>query len=280
MNLSRIFSVRVALIGVSILLVAALVYAVSFVLWADRNLVDSQTFATGTVNALSEESSREVLATAAVNRLVTTLPALEPFSAPLRNAIAQGLANEQVQETLLTVGTKLHAILFDGLSEGLVVDFSVVRDRVVVVIEGIAPRLVPLIPDDLFDSIEIVAPGSVPELGPLVDQVRTAMWIAFAALLVVAGLVIWRSPSTPVTLLMFGGALTLSGLVTAILVPGGRSMTIGAANDPNVEVLIVNLYDELIGGLKLQSLAILLVGVALLITGFALRRRASTVTAS
>lgn len=257
-----------------------MVYAVSFVLWADRNLVDSQTFATGTVNALSEESSREVLATAAVNRLVTTLPALEPFSAPLRNAIAQGLANEQVQETLLTVGTKLHAILFDGLSEGLVVDFSVVRDRVVVVIEGIAPRLVPLIPDDLFDSIEIVAPGSVPELGPLVDQVRTAMWIAFAALLVVAGLVIWRSPSTPVTFLMFGGALTLSGLVTAILVPGGRSMTIGAANDPNVEVLIVNLYDELIGGLKLQSLAILLVGVALLITGFALRRRASTVTAS
>lgn len=48
-------------------------------------------------------------------------------------------------------------------------------------------------------------------------------------------------------------AVTASALVTSWLVPGGRSLTIGLAEDPDVEVLIANLYDALAVSLRSQS---------------------------
>lgn len=48
-------------------------------------------------------------------------------------------------------------------------------------------------------------------------------------------------------------AVTASALVTSWLVPGGRSLTIGLAEDPDVEVLIADPYDALAVSLRSQS---------------------------
>ena len=276
MQITKVFSLRAALTGAAVLLLAALVYAVSFGLWANRTLVDSDTFASVTVNALSQASSREVLASAAVDQIVEARPRLDAVRGPLTDVIYEALASEQLQEVLSATGSRLHAILFDGSSEGLVLDFSRIRDRVVERVAAISPLLARLIPEDLFGSIEIVKPGAVPELSPAVDAVRTFMWVALVVVVGIAGLVWWRSRSKSAAMLVIGSGVTISGLVTALTVPGGRAMTLGTAEDPGVEVLVSNLYDGMIAGLKLQSRMILVLGVLLMVAGYLLRQRESS----
>lgn len=276
MQFATVFSLRTALTGAAVLLLAGLIYAFSFGFWASRTLVDSDTFASVTVSALSEASSREVLASTAVDQIVMTLPRLDAVRGPLADVIYESLASERLQQVLSATGSQLHAILFDGSSEGLVLDFSQIRDRIVERVAAISPLLARAIPEDLFGSIEIVKPGAVPELSPAVDTVRTVMWVALIVVVAISGLVWWRSRSKSAALFVIGLGVTISGLVTALTVPGGRAMTLGTAEDPGVEVLVSNLYDAMIEGLKFQSRLVLVFGILLMVAGYLLRRRESS----
>lgn len=65
-------------------------------------------------------------------------------------------------------------------------------------------------------------------------------------------------------------AVTASALVTSWLVPGGRSLTIGLAEDPDVEVLIANLYDALAVSLRSRSRLVASGGIGIVTFGVVL----------
>lgn len=273
--MNRVFSLRVVAIGTTVLLIAALSYAISFGVWANRNLVDSDTFAETTVAALTEESSREALANLAVDQLVETAPVLEPIAAPMKEAVAGALGSDRLGTAFVSLAARLHAIFFDGSSDGLVIDLSGIRELVVAAVAAVSPRLAERVPEGVYQSIEIVEPGTVPELSPALDAVRKLLWLALVLLVVTLAAVVWLTRARSTALLMIGAGLTISGAITALIVPGGRAMTLGSASNPDVEVLMANLYDHAVVGLKTQSRLILLLGIALLAGGYLMRRRAT-----
>jgi hypothetical protein len=66
---------------------------------------------------------------------------------------------------------------------------------------------------------------------------------------------------------LVGMAFLLSGLATAVLVPGGKAMALARARSPSVETIIANTYDQFTGYLKISALVFALVGAGLIALG-------------
>ena len=66
---------------------------------------------------------------------------------------------------------------------------------------------------------------------------------------------------------MIGIAFLAAGFGTALIIPGGKALTLGQINGASVEVIIANTYDEFTSYLKVSALVFALIGVALIAVG-------------
>jgi len=267
------FRIGTAIVVVTALLFAALIYVVNFGVWASRDLVDSAAFSESAVSALTEESSREAIANLVVDEIVEDRPVLALAATPMKGLVADALGNQAFESILVAVAGRLHASLFDGSADGITIELSAIRDRVVPVVAGLFPEVAEQLPEDVFEDVVIVEEGSVPELSPALTTVRRVLWLVLILAVGLGIALFFLIRDRANALLVVGSSVMLSGLITAFLVPGGRSLTVGSADNPDVEVIVSNLYNSLVNGLKLQSRLLLLVGVALVVAGYLMKRQ-------
>ncbi len=180
------------------------------------------------------------------------------------------LETSQFEVLLFNVGAMLHTLVIDGGSEAMEADLISIESVVRTPLRAIAPGFESLIPADFFESVTIVEEGKIPDASPYV-AVAEVLTIAAAVVAFALGiLVVSLSQPKWVSLVVIGMAVTASALVTSWLVPGGRSLTIGLAEDPDVEVLIANLFDALAVSLRSQSRLVASGGIAIVTFGVAL----------
>ncbi len=259
------FTRRKLAVAASVVLLAALVYLANFGLWVTRDLANSERFAEKAVAAFELESSRDAISELAVARIAEGRPLLTFASPILVDLLSDFLDNAGLQTLLTRITEILHGILFDGTQEGIVLDFSRVGAAIRSPIEQMFPRVAAEIPENIFDDIVLVEPGTVPELSGYAKAAQASTWVAIILVFVLGGFVIFRNETKWKGTLAVGIGVAIGGLVSLVTVRRARSITIGIPENVNVEVLLSNLYDQLARSLRTYSWWILVIGLVIII---------------
>jgi hypothetical protein len=255
------FTTKNVAVGASVVLMATLVYIASFGLWVTRDLANSDRFAEHTVAAFELDSSRVAISELVVDKIADGRPLLTVAS-PLLVDFMAGLLDGQRLQTLLTrIATELHSIMFDGEQRGIVVDLTSVGETIMPPLEQLFPQLAAQIPDGIFQEFVLVEPGTVPELSAYAKAARALTWVAIILALALGVVMIWLRPIKWKGVFAIGLGMTVGGLVSILTIGNSRSITLGVPKNPNVEVLIANLYDETIRSLKSFAWWVLIIGL-------------------
>lgn len=252
-------------IAASVVLLATLVYIASFGLWVTRDLADSEKFAESTVAAFELESSRDAISELVVDRLAEGRPLLSVASPLLIDLLSGLLDGARLQSLLTRIAGDLHGIMFDGSQQGIVIDLTNVGAAILPPLEQIFPQLAAEIPDDIFREFVLVEPGTIPELSAYAKAARTLTWVAIILALILGGVMIALRQVKWKGAFAVGLGLAIGGLVSILVIGQSRSITIGIPENPNVEVLLANLYDETARSLKSFSWWILLIGIVVVV---------------
>lgn len=272
------FARRLTIVFATALLMLML-YLVNIGVWVNRNVIDTETFVETAVSSLQTESSRYAVAAIIVDELASDQPLVLLMEDPLADLFAAILETPQFNVVLTNVSTHLHTRIVEGTGDAIESDLRSIEDLVRAPLRTLAPELEALIPQDFFVSVTIIDADKIPDASPYVAIARAATIAAFVVALALMFLIVALSRPARFSLVPIGIAITVSALTTSWLVPGGRSLTIGFADDPNVEVLIANLYDALAVSLRSQSRFVAAGGIAVIMFGLALhelKRRGDT----
>ena len=262
--------VRRGTIASATVLLALMLYVFNVGLWVNSNVIDTEAFVEATVSSLQTESSRIAVAEIIVDELATDTPIVLLLREPLVDLFAAILETPRFAVVLFNVGELLHVAVIEGDGAAIETDLSSIEQLVRVPLRAIAPDLESLIPSDFFDSVTIVEAGKIPDASPYVAIARFTAIAAAVVALALGFLIVALSRPRRFSLVMIGTAITVAALSTSWLVPGGRDLTIGVADDPNVEVLIANLYDALAASLRSQSRLVAAGGISILAIGLVL----------
>lgn len=264
-----IFMRRLTIVLATVLL-GLMLYLVNMGVWVNRNLIDTETFVETTVSSLQTESSRFAVAAIIVDELATDQPLVLLMQSPLVDLFAAILETPQFEVVLTNVSTLLHVRIVDGHGAAIESDLRSIEDLVRAPLRTIAPDLDALIPSNFFDSVTIIEADKIPDASPYVAVAQFATVTASLVALALVFMIVALSRPKRFSLIPIGIAIAVSALSTSWLVPGGRSLTIGFAEEPNVEVLIANLYDALAISLRSQSRFVAAAGIAMIMFGMVL----------
>lgn len=265
------FAIRLVPVVIVSVLLPMLIYIVNLGWWMNENIVDSDNFVTATVVALKEESSRVAVSTIAVQRAVDERPSLEAIETVLIDALTAVLDDPLVDPILVTVGSRLYGLLLEGDGGGIVADLTVIEALVMDPLTAIAPELASEVPENFFSEVVLVEPGELPDVAGYVTAAQTIVWIAVALAALMVGILMMIVKRRRSATYFVGVSLALAGLASWFTAVGGRALIIGVAEDPNIEILMGNLYDQLAVSLKAQSRALIIVCFLLIALGLVLR---------
>jgi hypothetical protein len=248
-------------------LLSALIYLGNFSWWLDTHVIEPDAFTDATVAALNQESSRDAMGELIVERLVDEFPLLIVLKANLASLFSELLASPALKEVLAFVAGEIHDRIITGSDEAIVVDLGDYRDAILGPIEAVAPRLVALVPLDWFTTVVVLDDGSLPDLSRQARWAGPVKYLSIIGALVLAFLLLRFVKRRGMGVGLVGMAFLLSGLATAVLVPGGKAMALARARSPSVETIIANTYDQFTGYLKISALVFALVGAGLIALG-------------
>ncbi len=253
-----------------------LVTMASLSFWIVTNLADSETFVDNAVEAFTEEESVEALSALVVDRVAEDRPILGFVRPLLEDMVAGFFASETVDDLVTRIGVRLHGAMFDGSQDGVVIDLAPVGEKVLPPLERFFPDVAAEIPASAFGEIVLIEPGTVPELSPYARNATAIMWFSIIMAVILAGVIVGMRETKWKAVLNVGIPVMLAGILGIVVVRQARVLTLGTAENPNVEVLVGALYDQMVGALRAQGVILILAGLVVTVLGLGMRPTVST----
>lgn len=251
-------------------LLAALIYGATFAWWLDREVIDPNSFVESGEAALAQESSRIAVGQLIVDRLVDEYPLFVFLEANLTTLFSDLLATEALEDARTTVATEIHHRIVSGDQSAVVVDLDGYRALIIEPLEIVAPRLANLVPDDWFVAVEVLEAGVLPDLSSGAKWADEFKWLATVGAAVLMAVVLWGVRPLSTAILLIGASCSLAGLATALLVPGGRWLTLSDIDSESIQVVVANTYDAFTINLVWSAGILCVFGAALIVLGAAL----------
>lgn len=260
-----------ALIGASVaVLLAVFIYLANVAWWIDSEIVQSDTFVASSVEALGQDSSRDAMARLIVDRLVDEYPLLIILDSSLVSLFSDLLDSPALEDILVLVSADIHDRMMTGNQEVIVVDLLEFRDVILGPVEAAAPRLAALIPDSWFTSIVVLEAGALPDLSAVAKLVGPVKIVSMVGIVILVAFILWYLRRRGAGLIAIGASCGIAALGTAILVPGGKAMTLMGVDQTALEVIVADTYDQFTNSLKLSSLVLVVIAVGISATGYVL----------
>ncbi len=252
------------------MLLAVFIYLANVAWWVDSEIVQPDTFVASSVEALGQESSRDAMARLIVDRLVDEYPLLTILDSSLVSLFSDLLDSPALEDVLVLVSTDIHDRMMSGNQEAIVVDLLEYRDVILGPVEAAAPRLAALIPDSWFTSIVVLEAGALPDLSGMAQLTKPIMVVSWLGIVVLVVFMLWYLRRRGVGLIAVGASCGIAAVGTAILVPGGKVMTLMGVEQNALEVIVADTYDQFTYSLKLSALILSLLAIGISAVGYAL----------
>ncbi|MFV1969794.1 MAG: hypothetical protein ACC683_02190 [Acidimicrobiia bacterium] len=251
-------------------LLGVLIYVGNFAWWFDREVVHPEDFVDSAVVALGREDSREAMSRLIVVRFLDEYPFLIVVESNLVGMFSDLLTTPALGEVARFVAADVHEAIVTGNQDAIVIDLANYRDVIMAPLEAVAPRLADLVPDGWFFSIEVIEAGALPDLSLYAQWISTVLFMAIVGAVALTAFLLWFVKRRGVGVALVGVAFMLSGFASALLVPGGRWLTIRKVDRQSVEVLVTNTYNEFTRSLLLSAAVLVLIGLGLVAIGIAM----------
>jgi hypothetical protein len=251
-------------------LLAALIYGANFGWWLDGSVIDPDSFVESTVEALDEESSRTAVSQLIVDQMIDEFPLLIVLESNLVLLFSDLLSTDAFSGVVTIVAVDVHERIVTGNQEAIVVSLIEYRDLVLGPLEVVAPRLAELVPDQWFNSIEILEPGAVPDLSDSGKWIGIVKVLAALGALALMAAMLWLAQRRSLAVVLIGVAFSIAGVATVMLVPGARWLTLKDIDRVPVQVVIGNTYDAFTHQLLWSAGVLFILGVTLIVLGAAL----------
>ncbi len=251
-------------------LLAALIYGANFGWWLDGSVIDSDSFVESTVEALDEESSRTAVSQLIVDQMIDEFPLLIVLESNLVVLFSDLLSTDAFSGVVTIVAVDVHERIVTGNQDAIVVSLIEYRDIILGPLEVVAPRLAELVPDQWFNSIEILEPGVVPDLSDSGKWIGIVKVLAALGALALMAAMLWLAQRRSLAVVLIGVAFSIAGVATVMLVPGARWLTLKDIDRVPVQVVIGNTYDAFTHQLLWSAGVLFILGVTLIVLGAAL----------
>jgi hypothetical protein len=251
-------------------LLAMAVYVGNVAWWLDQAVAEQETFVDATIEALGQETSRDAMGQLIAQRLVDEYPLLVVVESNLTRLFSDLLATPSLSGVLTAVSIDIQQRLVTGDKDAIIVDLLDYRNEIMEPVEAVAPTLAELVPDEWFDSVEVLEEGVLPDVGFYArwsGRSRVVFAVAAGALM---GVLLWFQRRRGMGSTLVGVAFVLASFATAIGVPGAKAVALWRIHSPPIEVILSNTYDQFTTHLKVSALVIGLIGVGFVALGVAI----------
>lgn len=241
--------------------ISVLVFVANLGIWAQRQLLEPDALAVATLEALHEDDSEQAIAAFLMDEAVEEVELLRAVRTPGEQAIGVVLDSGVLDETYVQVTDVVRERIVTGNSDAVVIDLLDLKETILGPISLLAPGLVDLIPDRVFQDIVILEEGALPSLKLAAEMTPWATAAAGAAAVFIAVLLFAFSRRRAAALLAIAVAVAAAGAWSLVWIEAGRPQLIGRIDDDLAVVLAGNAYDVLVRTLWEQSMMLILGGV-------------------
>jgi len=252
------------------------VYVGAVAWWFETEVSDPDTFVASTSAALSSEESRDALGQLIVDRLTEEYPILLIVESRLVELSSSLLETENLRSAVALISENIHGRIISGQTGAIVIDLGPYKDDILAPIESIFPELAALVPEAWFESVEILASGSLPDLSAAHTRAPLAKNLALGGAVLLILALLWRSGSRRRNVALIGGAVMLGGAVSGLLVPVSRWRLVGSIGDDPSQVLYANVYNGFTTSLLRNAIVLALFGAVILAGAVLVPREAPT----
>ena len=251
-------------------LLALLIYAGNVAWWLDSAIVPQESFTDATADALVLESSRDAMGMLIAERLINEFPLLIVLESNLARLFSDLLALPALGVVVNSVSTDIHDGLVTGSQDAIVVDLLAFRGDILEPIDAVAPRLAELVPDEWFDSVEVLEEGALPDVSFYARWAGRGKFVLAVLAAVLAGSLLWFVRPRAIGFTLVGAGFVLAGFATAVVVPGGKAVALSQIHSHSVEIILSDVYDQFTAHLKASALVLALIGIAFVALGVAM----------
>lgn len=242
----------ISLVGGVFLLIANSAY------WVSNSVFNAKNFVDIAQPALTSESSREATANAIIDATLNDRPALKNLlDGPLVSLTSGLLGSNQAANLYSTTLNRLHIAVTSKDPKNVEINLDSVKNVLakVVAVSEKTGRETQIDPEQVPSTVTILDVSKLPNL----YQYSVAMvWIGPIAFIIFAILFMLpyladRSRRTYKTLLIQSGVFALSFFAAMSTGPLFKPPVIGNVSDPNVRIIVENLYNAFSANFNAQS---------------------------
>ncbi|MEI8001735.1 MAG: hypothetical protein WCI50_10310 [Actinomycetes bacterium] len=254
--------------GLIVVLATVLLVVSTFGWWANRNLLNSQRFATGTTKVLQESSVQDALTATITNEISRSAGRDVRLAEPIIAAVVRGIVtSDAFQHVFATALTHVHEAVVNGGAKEAVIDLSHTVDDVRLALKQIAPGLAEKIPSGRKIEVKVLDRtqlGLVDRITSLTHTVTVLVTVVTFALLALALAISPRRWRT----LAFVGWSMLVGFAILLVVQVTIRIAIGIAIHTQVNASAAqDVYQVMTRGLVGAAIALGVVGLLIGLLG-------------
>jgi hypothetical protein len=264
-------------------IIAALLFIVAnSAFWFNKYIFNTQNFTNLTTEAVLSDSSRQAMATVIVEKALQNRPRLESAIEQPATKLISGLLDSDLSHTVLTkTVTRLQTIMTSANPQPVVINFEPLKDasqKILNVASAVSGGQVgngektDVSISDLPDQVVLVNPEKLPNIYLLGSILLWVGPLAVIGTLILLAYPLIRNrtnlPALQSTFAVQGVILFFGWLLALVIGPLFKPPVLGQVPDPNLRVLVDNVYSAFIGKFDSQSIVILIVAIVwLLVAG-------------
>lgn len=265
-------ALRGALAALLVMAGVSLLVTAQIGVWADREVLDSEEFASNAREALEREAVQTLLVREITAAVLSELPSpARAFESDIR-AEVEGVVGSPsfagvFEETVQTV----HRAVVTGAQDRAVLDLSAAAPQIAEALGRVQPGFEQFVPTQELAALD--AGDDIPDLSGVDDTVDRLLTPAIGLGTLALALAVLVSGARPRTVRRIGVGLLVLGLAQVALLFLAPELVLDRVGDPVVRDAAEAVVDVLLSGLRWQGAALAALGAALVGTGIVWSRR-------
>ncbi len=273
--MSRTLSIVLLIIATVSLLIASVGF------WARTSVLNEDGFVNIVTETFAQENVRVAIADEMINQAFQSRPLVRQIiRGPAENIIAGILDTSLVQGAVELMARTMYKVVVRVDGQEVAINLEPIKEILVTLTDVLNVDAANNINvDDIPNQIVILQEGQLPSLDPLwntIDWVGFITGIIGVVLLVLVFWTGWSTSNRNDYLKWTGGSLAVGAVILLLITwPIGTTITRSVDQDSG-RVLVAAVYENLIAQLRVQTVGLILLGIALWLLGWWLSRERSS----
>lgn len=254
---------------------AGALYGANIGTWAgDVGIED--VFVAATMESFELEGSYEAIADILTEEIIERFPSAESAELQLNTLLVPLVASPAFEPALEDLSRQVYASAVLGTGTAVLIDLSEYEEVILSAVAVFSPTLADQLPSELFTTYTVIDAEDVRDISDDLSSARTLGLVAFAAIVVLVGIIMVFGDTWSMRLAAIGFALLLTTGLIFVLSPSIEARFTVDVADHRFAVLTENLGEVLVDLLTSQAVLVAIASAVVLVVALVAARLAAS----